>query len=93
MSRSAALQLCVVALMAGSQLSASGSDGPPPIAGSATAQLVTDVPVIHFGDQWRYNAGVVSRAWLDREGRVELQLGRGIPRMDFPLFVGKRSSA
>jgi len=88
-ARLAAVWMSAVALMAGSALPVPASDSRAPVAGSPTVRLVTDAPEIRFGDQWRYNAGVVSRAWLDDEGRVELQRGRGIPRMDFPLFVGK----
>ena len=79
----------MVAVLAASQLSACASSPPAPIIRSPAAPPLTEAPAIRFGDQWRYNDGVVSRVWVNAEGRLELQVGRGIPPMDFPLFVGK----
>ncbi len=79
----------VVAVLAASQLPACASSPPAPITRSPAAPPVTEAPAIRFGDQWRYNDGVASRVWVNAEGRLELQVGRGIPPMDFPLFVGK----
>lgn len=82
----------VVVLLAASPLPACASSQPAPIT-RAAAPPFTEAPAIRFGDQWRYNSGVVSRVWINSEGRLHLQLGPGIPPMDFPLFVGKRWTA
>ncbi len=80
----------MVALLAASQLPACASSQLTSITHTAAAPPFTEAPAIHFGDQWHYNDGVGSRVWVNSAGRLQLQLGPGIPRMDFPLFVGKR---
>lgn len=69
-----------IVLVLGSALASRASGEPP----------VTTAPAVHFGDEWRYNDGIVSRVWLDREGRPALRRGHGIPPMEFPLFVGQQ---
>jgi hypothetical protein len=64
-----------------------------PITDTPVMPPVTEAPAIHFGDQWRYSDGAVSRVGINSEGHLQLQLGHGIPPMDFPLFVGKRWTA